>query len=357
MTFLDRLCRALLWAVIAVSWSCAEAAKPPPLPPLGVEAEATVSGLSSGGYMAAQFAVVYSKSVKGVGVIAGGPYDCSQGDVVAATTRCSCVVPFGCSKPTPSILALQSWNQASGQEAGGVIDPLSGLKKQRVWLFSGGNDTTVATENVEAVRLFYVDDAKANAPPSRVLMKQLPAAGHGMPVVDDPRAVKCSLSAPPYFNDCHEDAAGELLAWLYTGSTMNKAAPVSQGLRPFDQTAYTAGLGVTGLDDAGFVYVPQACTATGAGCRVHVVFHGCHQGRETLGDRYATETGYNRWAEGSGIVVLYPQVKANPVGNPNGCWDFWGYTQLVPDTSAFATKDAPQMRAVRAMVAALQRRP
>lgn len=39
--------------------------------------QTTVSGLSSGGFMAAQFAVAYSATVAGAGIIAGGPYFCS----------------------------------------------------------------------------------------------------------------------------------------------------------------------------------------------------------------------------------------------------------------------------------------
>ena len=34
----------------------------------------TVSGISAGGFMAVQFAVAYSKSVNGSGIVAGGPY-------------------------------------------------------------------------------------------------------------------------------------------------------------------------------------------------------------------------------------------------------------------------------------------
>ena len=74
----------------------------PLLPALGAEHQVTVSGVSSGGYMAAQFAVAFSKDVKGVGVVAGGPYGCSQGNVFLATTTCSCAIPGACSSPTPS---------------------------------------------------------------------------------------------------------------------------------------------------------------------------------------------------------------------------------------------------------------
>lgn len=40
--------------------------------------ETSVSGISSGAFMAVQFAVAHSAAVKGVGVTAGGPYFCAE---------------------------------------------------------------------------------------------------------------------------------------------------------------------------------------------------------------------------------------------------------------------------------------
>ena len=34
--------------------------------------------------------------------------------------------------------------------------------------------------------------------------------------------------------------------------------------------------------------------------------HGCLQNLEVVGNVYAAHAGYNHWAEGSGIVILYP---------------------------------------------------
>ena len=49
------------------------------LAPLGVNpTSVTVSGVSSGGFMAIQFAVAHAAIVQGVGVIAAGPYACAQ---------------------------------------------------------------------------------------------------------------------------------------------------------------------------------------------------------------------------------------------------------------------------------------
>lgn len=340
-------------------------AAPAPLPALGAAPGVTVSGLSSGGYMAAQYAVVYAKDVQGVGVVAGGPYDCAQGHLGIATSMCSCVAPPACRTPTPAVLAFQSRNRAEGKAALKLVDPLVNLKAQRVWLFTGGRDKTVPSANVEAIRLFYVDQMKT--PASALRLVRNPHSGHGMPAPDAAGAVACRLSSHPFLNDCPLDAAGDLLQWLYPG-TVARTPEASGRLLEFDQTAYTAGGEDAGLGDSGYVYVPEACTAADAACRVHVAFHGCSQARDAPGDRggrfgdtFAADAGYNRWAAGSRIIVLYPQTRPQTnlasfgyQNNPRSCWDFWGYTRPAPSTSSHATNVAPQLRAVRAMVSALQ---
>ncbi len=359
---------AWIWRIVVVLFWCCSSAAAPPLPPLGVESKVTVSGISSGGYMAAQFAVAFSASVQGVGVVAGGPYDCAQGDLQQATTRCSCVAPPWCTKSTPSVLAFQSANRASGKAAVQQIDPLTHLKSQRVWLLSGSKDETVPAANVKAIQLFYVEWMKL--PRSNLHYRNISGAAHGLPVVPKlAAAVACSVSAFPFLSDCPVDAAGELLEWMYPGTVASEQSGSGQ-LLEFDQRPYLAGLGYTGLGDVGYVYVPKACNAVGARCRLHVVFHGCRQAREsddehggTVGDLFAREAGYNRWAAGGRIVVLYPQVQPTDTGNPlvayqnnpRGCWDFWGYTQPVPFISRQVTNVAPQMLGVRAMIGALQR--
>ncbi|HPI62327.1 MAG TPA: poly(3-hydroxybutyrate) depolymerase, partial [Zoogloea sp.] len=68
-------CAALLLVGCALSAHAA-----PPLPAMGARGDAvTVSGISSGGYMAVQFQVAFSSLVKGAGVLAAGPYDCAEG--------------------------------------------------------------------------------------------------------------------------------------------------------------------------------------------------------------------------------------------------------------------------------------
>jgi poly(3-hydroxybutyrate) depolymerase len=73
---------------------------------------------------------------------------------------------------------------------------------------------------------------------------------------------------------------------------------------------------------------------SGQGCRLHVAFHGCLQYRQLVGDAYYANAGYNRWAATNRIIVLYPPTVASPLDpfNPNGCWDWWGYTDSDFDT-------------------------
>lgn len=77
-----------LSAALHLATPSAQAARLP-----GLDAQLTdvsVSGLSSGGYMAVQFHVAHSAMVKGAGVIAGGPYFCAQDSFDTATGTCSC---------------------------------------------------------------------------------------------------------------------------------------------------------------------------------------------------------------------------------------------------------------------------
>ena len=49
----------------------------------------SVSGISSGGFMAHQFHVAHSEHIVGAGIVAGGPYFCARGNIVDAVSRCS----------------------------------------------------------------------------------------------------------------------------------------------------------------------------------------------------------------------------------------------------------------------------
>jgi poly(3-hydroxybutyrate) depolymerase len=361
------------------------------LPALGATA-LSVSGLSSGGYMAEQFAVAHSSTVQGVAVMAAGPYGCARGSVYNAMTKCSCPSEHsvmldtlslfpgaGCFVFSPQVMSTLSQMAIEGNAAD--IDPPEHLAMQRVWLLAGGQDPVVHADIVESVKAVR---SALGARDDTLRHVVLPDAGHGMPTPT--ASQRCERTASPYLNQCQVDAAGELLKWLYqppegavdTGWVRGQAR--AGALHQFRQTPYLRGLGHTGLDSTGWVYVPADCTAPGANCRVHVAFHGCQQGQafrregqaRPYGQRFVKGAGYNDWAEPNRLIVLYPQVRPLDTGqptepyrfNPKGCWDFWGYTQrhgasLGGDDVRFpyATRSAPQIEAVWRMVQALMAPP
>ena len=141
-----------------------------------------------------------------------------------------------------------------------------------------------------------------------------------------------------------------MLQHIY-GALKPPAATPSGHIVSFNQRSYANA--DTGMADIGYLYVPQSCSASGAHCRVHVAMHGCAQSAESVGNRFYTDTGYNRWADSNNMLVLYPQVnKSTTPPNPQGCWDWWGYTG-----SNYAYKSAPQMKAITAMVRRLTQKP
>lgn len=95
----------------------------------------SVSGLSSGGCMATQLHVAFSKTFMGVGIISGAPYYCAQSNTVTATTACM---------KTPSLIPVSIlWSQTVLAQNTGVIDDTSNMADDRVWLFSGASDSVM----------------------------------------------------------------------------------------------------------------------------------------------------------------------------------------------------------------------
>jgi len=292
-----------------------------PLPGYHAEvATFTVSGVSSGGYMAVQMHFAHSRRVVGVAALAAGPYYCARGSLSTAWNLCMT------GNPTVSKNDVRDPR----------VDPLANIAKARVWLFSGTEDRTVAPAVVQALAKQY---ALFGAVP--VLVQDKPA-GHAM--VTENAGNACGATEPPFINDCDYDAAGALLAHLLGG--LSPPSKVAAGrLVVFDQREL-GGTSAISMADEGFAYIPAACEKER--CRVHVAFHGCRQGASAVGEAFVRDAGYNRWAETNRLIVLYPQAVARYVWwvwNPRGCWDWWGYTG-----AAYATKDAPQIRAVMAMV-------
>lgn len=314
-----------------------------PLPPLGADKQGTsVSGLSSGAFMAVQYQVAFSASLRGAGIVAGGPYGCvaDLGKNPAIVQLCMGLIPaLG---PDPGLLVAAARQLAAADK----IDALANLKKARIYLFSGSEDAVVKPRIVAATEKFF---RLAGVRTTSLQYENRIPAGHAFITADYGNA--CNANAAPFISHCElhgrgYDQAGILLKHVY-GSLRPAAQGLSAQVEAFDQRELAAP--ETGLADTGYIYVPADCRAHG-GCRVHVVFHGCLQSAGQIGDLFYTRTGYNRWADTNRIIVLYPQVAKDT--QPNSCWDWIGYTG--PD---YATRKGPQMTAVKRMVERLQTAP
>jgi len=309
-------------------------AKSPALPKMKADpARISISGLSSGAFMAVQYDVAFSSEVTGVGVVAGGPYNCAFVNVGGITT---------CMEGTP--IGAASYAAATGFAALGQIDAPSNLAAGKVYLFSGTDDTVVHQTVMNAVRDFY---QAAGVPAGNLSYVSDVPAGHAF--VSPQYGNLCATNAAPYVNECTVngtlyDQPGAILAWIYGALQPRAATPAAKPV-PFDQSAFATAL--SGLAATGYVYIPPACkTSGGKGCAVHVVFHGCKQGAGEVKDAIFSKTGYNEWADSNKLILLYPQIDPTsfPI-NPEGCWDWWGYTGL-----NFQTRGGAQLAAIHAMV-------
>jgi hypothetical protein len=342
--------------------------RPATLGAYGVDtSRVTVSGLSSGAYMAVQLSVAYSSLFSGVAVIAGGPYGCADtGGAVAVnvtralgpcmagsytwTQKWQCIFWWwttcpGADRPDADA-AIELARQYARSNA---IDPLENLRRERVFLLSGRKDTKVVPAVVNTLRQFY----EAFVPSLNIREEDLDGVAHTFPTDTFKQGNACSKSDPPFVSDCKYDAAGKLLAFLHGGLKARNDGPPEGSLIQFDQTRFFPPSAATGMADVGYAYVPKTCTAAGARCALHVALHGCLQTAESIGTKFVEGTGYNRWADTNGIIVLYPQIgKSKLASNPQDCWDWWGYTG-----STWLEKRAPQMQAIAAMVNHMSARP
>ena len=187
--------------ILALALATADDSVAQPLPELTLADDATtVSGLSSGAYMAVQLHVAFSQGIAGAGVVAGGPYLCARGDVFTALNQCMQTMPGG---PNETALLADAHNFA----AAGRIDSLSGLAGDRVYLFSGKEDRTVKRPAMDSARDFYIAGGVAAEDIQYVTDV---SAGHAFLAPGGPNP--CATTQPPFINDCGIDQAGDILA-------------------------------------------------------------------------------------------------------------------------------------------------
>ncbi len=295
----------------------------------------TVSGLSSGGYMASQYHIAFSKQVSGAALLASGPYGCAQGDLKTALV--------GCMNVTETIDIEQFYQIIVDNSKLQTIDEHTQIAGDRVWVFQGQSDQTVSRKVVDAQQQLY---KKLGA---SVQQQYSLNAGHGFPTNNF--GVECSQTNTPFINQCGVDLVSEFMTFISPlTATQQQAKSEVEGqsnnkLIEFDQSLFSDD---NTLAEKGYLFVPADCFQ-GKQCRIHIAFHGCQQNVESIGMQFIKNTGVNQWAADNQMVVLYPQTTASYVPlNPKACWDWWGYTG-----ADYLTKTGPQLKQINNMVSQL----
>ena len=160
----------------------------------------TVSGISSGAYMAGQFHVAHSELISGAGLLAGGLWYCAGGSMSQALGPCIKGGDIDLDAIAGRVAPLV---------ASGMIDDSSNLRQDRVWIFHGAADDTVHPSVSAAAGEFY---QRFMSPAQVVFVNDIDVV-HGMPTVSTGHA--CDTFAAPFLNACNYDAAGVLLEHLY----------------------------------------------------------------------------------------------------------------------------------------------
>ncbi|KAA0162558.1 hypothetical protein FNF28_04651 [Cafeteria roenbergensis] len=281
------------------------------LPKVDVDmAEISVSGISSGAFMAVQMHISYSQMINGAGILAGGPYWCAQDTVALALTACM---------TDPELISpfyLEGIVRATALS--GFADDTRHLANSRVWVMSARNDTVVDTGVVKAAADLY--SAFLTDPSSQIEADYTHDGEHSQITVG--YGNPCTTLGLPYINACGFDAAGAALKHLIR----RELVPAVPGAAPqgtmtkFSQAAFVGALftDAFGLQDSGYF-----------------VYH----------------SGHIPWADANGIIILFPQAKSNLL-NPKGCWDWWAYTG-----TAYASNVGAQTLTVKRIMDSLSGQP
>lgn len=264
--------------------------------------DVSVSGVSSGGFMAVQHHVAFSSQVKTVGVVAGGPYLCEN---IPACTKYPELIDEHLLEAVTANLALS-----------GVIDNPANMRGSKAYLYSGSLDTVVNPGVVKKLSNYY-----------RVFGVHVEemydvASEHGWP--SESYGVPCWELKSPYINKC----GFSFSKYMFGESSDNRDGKIVQVGQVGGELVSMAG--------SAYVYIPNNISKN----EIHVSYHGCEQTIDDIGTSFVLHSGLND----VGVIVIYPQA-VRTIVNPYGCWDWWGYTG--PN---FATKLSPQMNVVMDLV-------
>lgn len=369
----------------------------------------SVSGVSSGAYMAVQLQVAFSETFMGVGAIAGGPYYCAEDmtDITAIKLKCMAgagIIPADYGPYRDKAIELAK---------DGQIDPVSNLGDTKVFIFNSIEDQVI-NPGLGYLSVLFFQHFSQDAGDNVVALNAIPgyldyAVAHGLPTAmtsfdayldEADRGFPCAPANSQQYPWFPDQLYRGNDPWIYHCPYPNEYAPQIEGyslvksmldhiyggiadpvepkgvISSLDQLGFVDDPEIKTVDDLKahgigekmYTYTPSACKDDPSNCdKVHVALHGCQQFPEwsfvgkagsdkagqtiTFGDLFYNGA-YNGLAEANNIIVVYPQ--AHSIGtaqddvNPYGCWEFWAFRD--DDKDNYYTQAGVEMRMIKNMV-------
>lgn len=325
------------WFPVPIGWPSAILPPQPPVPPLERlprlnldKTRVSISGVSSGAFMAVQMHLAYSSVIKGVGSVAGGIWECSKGDSARAQNVCM--------QSPAQIVTKEHIDLANRRASQADLDPLVGVRNSRVYIFASQNDMIIRPGESDKLAEFY----HAFVPANSIQRATHSSATHGF--LTSNYGNLCSIMGTPWLLNCGYDLAGEILAQTDPqGTTLAAPGAVDNSSFVFFDQRALIGTGAV-MYDWGAAYIPKSCTGPSARCGLHVALHGCQMNPDFIDRQFVDHAGFNEWAETNHLVVLYPQAEKTS-DNPFGCWDWFGYTG-----PSYTSKSGKQIQALRTLM-------
>jgi predicted esterase len=183
----------------------------------------TVAGISSGGYMATQLQVAYSKAISGTAVTAGGAYYCAQDYEALWGVACA----TGDGVPVSSLVSY-----TKQQAKAGTIDPVSNLANKPIYMFSGTLDTVDYQATMDDLYQYYQSFTST----SNITYNNDTPAEHSWVTPDAITA--CSYLSLPYMNNCGIDPEQTFLTLFYGQLNARNSGQLGGSLIEFNQNTF-----------------------------------------------------------------------------------------------------------------------
>ncbi len=274
--------------------------------PIFTNATITVSGISSGGFMAAQLGVIYSDQVTGVATVAGGFYYCAQnhmqdkiklsggnylsllkarvnavgiftGDidqVIVLRNTNPLYQSVGICMQNPAEASL-SFETMKVNEENKLIAPTQNIAKQKVLIYQGSADTIVRPAMQAKLNEFYTGLQVPELNIKLVTSKGV----HNFPTDHDGEN-NCFVQSVPFVSSCSYNAAGDILTHLLDKPALQRVTDKAVNKK----NLYMVSQKLTGVEHPmapqsmasyGYLAASQNCLNNPSSCAMHVAFHGC----------------------------------------------------------------------------------